>query len=274
MAPSWRWEPLTITPSHVVLPLLSDVRDRQLDKLSPLVIYCHELSTPLHIDAFRDYSVLRTVKLHTNYASAQFELHRKYIVEFFDYRSMGDSESIYHVIDIIQRCPNTQTLHTSMACSPTSAAGVNLTPPFIRSSLRDLTVCEGPILQSLALPQVEKISLAPSEDSYEHCPDDALPTLLSTVQRSQCSIAVLELADVIFIDILFDILECTSHVKTLKICTQDWESDYSNPLLNVWLSIPSRFFFLSSVILTSLSLIFAWKSPVASLIMLSLTWYL
>ncbi len=225
IAHSSRREHLTITPSHSILPFLSDIRRHRLDKLSRLVIHCHDLWTPLDIDAFQDAPALRTVELRTNYADAMFELPWNDIVEFFDFGSWGDSKSLHHVLNIIQQSPNIQTLHVPMiCCSPATA--ISLPTPLVRSSLRDLTVCEGPILRSVVVPQLQKICLAPGEDATDYCPDDALPALLDLIQRSRCSLTSLELADVIFTDLLLDILHCTPSIKTLIIFTQGWESGY------------------------------------------------
>ncbi|PBK62530.1 hypothetical protein ARMSODRAFT_1089106 [Armillaria solidipes] len=199
IAHSWQWEHLTITPSHLILPFLSDIGRHQLVKLTRL--------------------------LHTNYAGALSELPWNHIVEFFDFRLWGDSESVHRVLDIIQQSPNVQILHVPIICS-SPATTVRLPTPLVRSSLRDLTACEGPILRSLVVPQLEKISLAPGEDATDYCPDDALPALLDLIQRSRCSLTSLELTDVIFTDLLLDILHCTPGIKTLIIFTQGWESSY------------------------------------------------
>ncbi|KAG7448292.1 uncharacterized protein BT62DRAFT_763485 [Guyanagaster necrorhizus] len=123
---------------------------------------------------------------------------------------------------MIQWCPNLQTFHMQLICSP-PLAPVSLTPPF-RSSLRDLTACEGPIFRSVILPQLEKIHVVSSGD--EICHDDALPGLLSLLQRSQCSLVSLELTNVIFTDIIFDILHCIPHINTLKLSTRCWATGY------------------------------------------------
>ncbi|KAK0460280.1 uncharacterized protein EV420DRAFT_258013 [Desarmillaria tabescens] len=148
---SWRWERLTITPNHAVLPFLSDIRARQLDRLSHLVVHCPELWTPLPIDAFQDAPALQTIKPHHNYGGVRFELPWNNIVEFYDYTSSVESVSMHHVIDMIQRFPNIETLYAPMMCSPFSTV-VSIATPFVRTSLRDLTACEGPILRSLVLP--------------------------------------------------------------------------------------------------------------------------
>ncbi|SJL15489.1 uncharacterized protein ARMOST_18987 [Armillaria ostoyae] len=183
IAHSWRWEHLKITPRSLILPFLSEIRRHPLDKFSHLVVQCYHLWTPLNIDAFQYAPALRIVELHTNYADAVFELPWNHIVEFFDFRSWGDAESINRVLDIIQRSPNIQTLHVPMICCSPSTA-VSLPVPLVRSSLRDLTVCEGPILRSLVVPQLQKICLAPGEDTTDYCPDDALPALLNLIHRS------------------------------------------------------------------------------------------
>ncbi|PBK62532.1 hypothetical protein ARMSODRAFT_1061261 [Armillaria solidipes] len=59
--------------------------------------------------------------------------------------------------------------------------------------------------------------LTPDEYSYELCPDDGLPSLLDLIHRSQCSLTSLELNNVIFTDLLIDVLHLTPRVQILKI---------------------------------------------------------
>ncbi|KAK0222382.1 hypothetical protein IW262DRAFT_1380187 [Armillaria fumosa] len=225
IAHSSQWVHLKITPTNLTLPFLSEIRRHPLHKLSHLIVQCHDLGTPLNIDAFQYAPALRVVELHNNYADAVFKLPWNHIVEFFDVRSWGDTGSIHHVLDIMQQSPNMQTLHVPMICrSPATA--VSHPAPLVRSSLRDLTVCEGTILRSLVAPQLQTVCLAPGEDATQPWPDDALPALLDLIQRSRCSLTSLELTDVIFTNLLIDILHCTPGVKTLKIFTQCWQSVY------------------------------------------------
>ncbi|KAG7439898.1 uncharacterized protein BT62DRAFT_1013348 [Guyanagaster necrorhizus] len=222
IAQSWRWEHLTITPDRDVLPFLSDIPGCQLNKLSHLTVHCHELRTPQHIDAFQDPPALRTVELLTNSAGDHFELPWNNIVAFFDYTYWGFPEHVRHVIDVIQQCANLQILHMQLLYFSPSEV-VSITPPF-RSSLRDLTACQGAIFRSVILPQLEKIRVVPSANAL--CPDDALPDLPSLLQCLQCSLVSLELVDVIFTDIIFHILHCTPHINTLKLSTQCWATGY------------------------------------------------
>ncbi|KAK0472617.1 hypothetical protein IW261DRAFT_1507307 [Armillaria novae-zelandiae] len=225
IAHSSQWAHLKITPTSLILPFLSEIRHHPLHKLSRLIVQCHDLWTPLTIDAFQFASALRIVELHTNYADVVFELPWNHIVEFFDFRSWGNAESIHHALDIIRQSPNIQKLHVPMiCCSPATA--VSHPAPLVRSNLRDLTVCEGTILRSLVVPQLQKICLAPGEDTIQSWPDDALPALLDLIQRSRCSLTSLELTDVIFTNLLIDILHCTPGIETLKLFTQCWESVY------------------------------------------------
>ncbi|KAK0244853.1 hypothetical protein EDD85DRAFT_946143 [Armillaria nabsnona] len=201
------------------VPLFSEIGKDSLDHLSSLVIYCYEGGPDDYIDAFLYAPALQTVHLHGNYNGARFEFPWNNLLEFFDRRELGDPASLRWLLDTIKQCTSLRTLYVPILF--TTAPGDHfpspLNPPFVQDSLRILTACEGVLIRSLVLPQLEKICLTPDEYSYELCPDDGLPSLLDLIHRSQCSLTSLELNDVIFTDLLIDALHLTPHVQTLKI---------------------------------------------------------
>ncbi|KAK0430848.1 hypothetical protein EV421DRAFT_2041589 [Armillaria borealis] len=226
---SHRWEHVLFHLNSPSVPLFSEIGKDSLDHLSSLVIYCYEGGPDDYIDAFRYAPALQTVYLHGNYNGARFEFPWNNLLEFFDRRELGDPASLRCLLDTINQCTNLRTLYVPILF--TAALGDHLpsplNPPFVQDSLRVLTACEGVLIRSLVLPQLEKMWLTPDEYSYELCHDDGLPSLLDLIHRSQCSLTSLELNNVIFTDLLIDVLHLTPRVQTLKICTSDWQPPYN-----------------------------------------------
>ncbi|PBK62534.1 hypothetical protein ARMSODRAFT_602849 [Armillaria solidipes] len=104
-----------------------------------------------------------------------------------------------------------------------------MTTPIHRPSLRYLTACEPAVLRSVVLPRLKGMCVSPEVDSVFDCPHDALPALLSLIQLSECSLTSLTLNHAVFTDVLFNVLDLTPTVESLRLSVQHWRSHY-NPI--------------------------------------------
>ncbi|KAK0185421.1 hypothetical protein F5146DRAFT_1070082 [Armillaria mellea] len=226
---SHRWEHVLFHLNSRSVLFFSEIGKGSLYHLSSLVFYCYEGAANDYIDAFRYAPALQTVHLHGNYNGARFDFPWNNLLEFFDCRELGDPASLRCLLNTIKQCTNLRTLHAPIlfTTAPGDRLPGPLDPPFVQQSLRALTVCEAVVIRSLVLPQLQELYITPDEYSYELCPDDGLPSLLDLIYRSKCSLTSLELKNVIFNDLLIDVLHLTPDVQTLKICTTDWQPPYN-----------------------------------------------